>query len=1006
MNYTLTFRQCIQGLVILILGSLFLLPQISESKNQDGGPWVSDDSAPLGLAYFWNCSGTGCGAGASGWDYGLSAPIVSVTYQANVYNNDTNEALTDGATIPVGTVLRFTPKPYEGQDIVWFGSGSTNDSPNGHWIAGAAAPAFACDAYDQSGSNLSDSAGTGNKYNTYSPLSLNPPNNNLDVGGSSAVLTNVGPNLYRVDGPGTINARFTFDATNGEFYYRYLMTFKSYSNLDANRCYGNQTPMEKITALPPPVCFFNCTGVYGIEDYQVNVPPQTITFNLTASAGAATGTGTCSDGIRNGDESGIDSGGRCGNIDNSCYSRWDCYDTQLNEGPNAGTTYGLCVPEGEAPPTQYPSCFNSTYTAEDRNKVTTDTIPPGYTACAAVCPAAPPSCTDGIQNQDETGVDTGGVCAAANQPPANPTLTGPDTTVNTPVTFNISGDDPDGTSIRYVISDAACVVSNQLVPGDGSLVADTSTQTFNRTPTSVGQYTVYAYAVDAGGVRSAGCGQATITVNSAPAAAAVLKINNSDGPIDVPRNTTATLSWTSQNAASCTMFGEGMGPTGTSVPLNSTGMAVTITQTGNFAVSCDTASDQVTANVVNRAPEQPTIMHDTGSAPFNTPTTFRIQGNDPDGDSVFYEVDFNTDDGDGFNTTTGGGPNNSIQTTNRAFTTSGPQTIRARTVDVPHGLRSTWGTYTINIDNAPAPIATLSASINNGPFQSGDQTINPGDSVTMQWGSQNAATCTGTGPGFDTSNSPSGQDGVTAPNPNTNTTFEAMCTGGGGQDGATITITTRQLPNFNQPLVTISSLGTFDPATATYSYVDIYFSTANDGGSDTRSSAPYSVELTGRPTQTGNIPSGLTPGPAGFNATVRIPGPITLGSAPVKVSIDTPIATGGSVAEVTEGEADNTNTATLAVPPPDPGLTLTSDRGRVRLEETTTLRFRTTISWSQLSCRLTGPGINEAVPISGTRNTLPIFAKSEYVFSCVDGITNTKWSKTVSVETTGTIEEI
>ena len=1063
---TLTLKKLTQLLFLAGLGVFLILPQVGEAKTQDGGVWSTTyNTQPL--YYYWSGNLTGFGS-CCGWEKGLVGPHVEVNYQANIYNQSQGGSLVaDNDVIPVGTVLKFEPKPFESEDVYWFGTGYSQDSPNGHWIANAGVPDTAGGSFffQTTQCNNQDFVGTtapglfGAKYDVYSPLSINPPVVSVNHTGTAGLTCDASKQNCTVTSPGTIGTTFTFASTYAQFYYRY-------ANEGDSSCVWQNVPMATQS---------DASGktTPDATPFSIAVPTQTVSFTLTATGGAATPATGCTveqkyfndaDGL-------VDMRGAAECIANNYLAVSEggtaqfgnyksCTSSTLVTGDysDIGACFGVikftpssgpanrCVVDtfecaqpagGSCTPVGYDVTTLQQYTAKKQQCVTDGYTDQQFetdheqgdvpfvsgTGCLVSwdfgtgfkqafylnpsCPAnQPPSCTDGIQNQDETGVDTGGVCAAANQPPATPTLTGSDTTVNTPANLTVIADDPDGTTIKYGLTDASCGAPYQWIPGDGSLTVDNFAQPFTKNYLTAGQYTVYAFAVDAGGVRSPSCGSYVINVNPAPVATADLKINNSDGPLDVPKNTAVTLTWTSANAASCTMFGEGMGPAGTSVPLNSIGMPVTITQTGNFAVSCDTASDQVTANVVNRAPEQPTISHDTGSAPFNTPTTFRIQGNDPDGDNVFYEVDFNTDDSDGFNTTTGGGPNNSIQTTNRAFTTSGPQTIRARTVDVPHGLRSTWGTYTINIDNPPPPTATLQVSINNGPYTSGDQTINPGDTITMQWGSQNAATCTGTGPGFDTGNSPSGQDGVTPPNPNTSTTFTATCTGGGGSGGATITITTRQLPNFNKPLVTISSLGTFDPATATYSYVDIYFSTANDGGSDTRSAATYTVELTGHPTDSGTIGSGLTPGPAGFNRTLRIPGPITLGSAPVKVSIDTPIASNGSVAEVTEGDADNTNTTTLAVPPPDPGLSLTADRGRVRLEETTVLRFRTTISWAALTCRLMGPGINEAVPLSGTKNTLPIFAKSEYVFSCVDGITGTKWSKTVLVETTGTIEEI
>jgi hypothetical protein len=76
-----------------------------------------------------------------------------------------------------------------------------------------------------------------------------------------------------------------------------------------------------------------------------------------------------------------------------------------------------------------------------------------------------------------------------------------------------------------------------------------------------------------------------------------LKANSSDGPITVPYNTAATLSWTSSNAASCTASGAWSGTKATSGS-ESTG---NITSSKTYTLTCTgpggSAFDSVTVNV-------------------------------------------------------------------------------------------------------------------------------------------------------------------------------------------------------------------------------------------------------------------------------------------------------------------------------------------------------------------------------------------------------------------------
>lgn len=126
---------------------------------------------------------------------------------------------------------------------------------------------------------------------------------------------------------------------------------------------------------------------YGeVEDYQVVI-------------GGGAGP-TCSDGIQNQGETGIDCGGPC----TPCAT---CSDGIQNQGETGVDCGGPCTP------CQTASCTDG---IQNQGETGVD--------CGGPCPACPqpPSCTDGIQNQGETGVDCGGPCPACPPPGGTTTL--------------------------------------------------------------------------------------------------------------------------------------------------------------------------------------------------------------------------------------------------------------------------------------------------------------------------------------------------------------------------------------------------------------------------------------------------------------------------------------------------------------------------------------------------------------------------------------------------------
>jgi len=105
---------------------------------------------------------------------------------------------------------------------------------------------------------------------------------------------------------------------------------------------------------------------------------------------------TCTDGIQNGDETGVDCGGSC----DPCAAVANCNDG-IQNGDETGVDCG-----GSCDPCAAVANCNDGIQNGDETGVD----------CGGSCdPCDPvPSCTDGIQNGNETGVDCGGSCPPCN----------------------------------------------------------------------------------------------------------------------------------------------------------------------------------------------------------------------------------------------------------------------------------------------------------------------------------------------------------------------------------------------------------------------------------------------------------------------------------------------------------------------------------------------------------------------------------------------------------------
>lgn len=817
----------------------------------------------------------------AGWQNTLEPNSeISITYQANMYNADTGVLIPDGSSVTVGTKVRFAPKAYQNADISWFGTGRSNDSPNGHWVANAAGPSASCSAQDfvNDYTTILDDV-----YSVYIPLSVNPPSNNVSVSGTASV-NNLGGGVYEISGPGSVSASITFNSTYAKFYARYRDHRSGTTCVDifgepfcttyVAGCYGDNTPMrtgwftDGGCLLENTYAPLYCGGSVPGSPYQLSVPAQTITFNLTAT------------------------------------------------------------------------------------------------------PAVP-----------------------ANTPPTV-SVSGPTSgTVNIPYSFDFTANDPENHQIQYGVDWDNNGSVDQGNPY-GAAMNSGQTLSMSRTWSTPGTYTFRYWATDVNGAAS-GDNTHTITIAAAPPITADLTINGSNGPIDVAKNTTVNLNWTSANAATCSKWGGAWG-SGQTISLSGSDSTVVNTTT-TYMVNCSGVTDSVTVNVVNQTPNAPTVAYVTGTRETGETLTFNIRGTDPDNDNIFYEIDW--DNNGTVDATTMTVPSGNTQNANHSWSAAGTVTFRARTVDTA-GAVSGWTTHSETITLPPPPTTTFEIRVNSDAWRSSKPApVDTNDTLQLRWDSTGATSCSGTN--FNTSGATSNNStGVTTPSPGSSIVFTLSCTGAGGTDTKSITVTAG-LPNFNRPIATHGLSATFDPTTGAYDYVSISFQTTNNGVSGTTNTATYSLGLDSRSPITGSIPL-LTRGSVSPNFTHTI-NTIPFGAHTATIVVDN----GTDVTESNEGDNIYVYDFGGIIPPPDPQLTITADKVLLRNEETTTIHWSTVATYPTLSCRVVGPGVNiDPAPLTGSQPTQPISAKSEFIFSCRETTTNTTWSDSVTVETVGVVEEV
>jgi hypothetical protein len=268
----------------------------------------------------------------------------------------------------------------------------------------------------------------------------------------------------------------------------------------------------------------------------------------------------------------------------------------------------------------------------------------------------------------------------------------------------------------------------------------------------------------------------TVNVNAAAQVSADIKANGSDGPVSISYNTSANLTWTSQNADSCVVTpGSFAGTSGSHATGNLTAaQTYTVTCTGQGGTATDTVTVNVSAQQI----------------------TADIKAN---GSDSAISIAYNT--AATLTWTSSGATSCTIQPGSISGT-SGSQSTGNLTASTNYILTCTNGTNTatdsvaVNVAaQTQAPTVTISAN---------PASITQGNTSIITWSSANATTCTAAG-GWSGTKSLASNETVT---PAVTTTYVILCTNDAGQSATAQTTVTVTQASQQVPTLTLYSTPT------------------------------------------------------------------------------------------------------------------------------------------------------------------------------------------------------
>jgi hypothetical protein len=466
--------------------------------------------------------------------------------------------------------------------------------------------------------------------------------------------------------------------------------------------------------------------------------------------------------------------------------------------------------------------------------------------------------------------------------------------------------------------------------------------------------------------------------------------------VSVNKNQALNLSWSSTNAASCSILGANLPSGALNGQLSSGSYTVTAaTQSDTYVITCNGASDSVAVTVTNQGPNIPTIDGPT-TGMVGTSYTFGFTATDPDGDQIAYEVDWNNDGVVDSRVPSSGLVNSNTRLTNPyTWGAAGTYTFQARTVD-SGTLRSGWAAYGVTVIIAlPGDVTGLTVS---------PQSCDSGQ-INVTWNFVPGAL------GYDLQVDGGGWmslGNVTTYNHSSlvaasNHTYRVRAwnvSGAGTESG---------IVNGTAPAVCTAT----PPTTPTTATANISGGGCSIQVGASRCDAAVTWDSEGT---TGAISVRQDGAEFASNAdqVTALPVPVDFGSNFFTFHHNSGVQVGVSheiIATCVATASWNGSICAASTAPINPGLSLAVSPTTVRANQTTTLTWSiaTPPEPGTVSCTILGPKIatvtfDPADP--ATPNNIvtgPITAKSEYFFRCTSG--SVTWTDSAVVEVVGVIEE-
>jgi uncharacterized repeat protein (TIGR01451 family) len=286
----------------------------------------------------------------------------------------------------------------------------------------------------------------------------------------------------------------------------------------------------------------------------------------------------------------------------------------------------------------------------------------------------------------------------------------------------------------------------------------------------------------------------TINVNQPQNPTVDIKANGSDGPVQIAYNTSATLSWTSNNATSCYASS---GPWSGNKPLNSSESTGSLTQGATYTITCQnsqgvTDSDSVTITVSQ--PQNPTVdikaNGSDGPITIQSGTQATLSWTSQNANSCYASS----------------GPWSGTKALNSSETTQSltQNTTYSITCQNSQGVTDS-DSVTINIQQQNNPTVDIKANGSDNP-----SSITYGATANLSWTSQNATTCYASSGPWSGTKSPNSSE--TSGSLTQTTTFGITCIGSNGQS-VTDTVTVPVSGQPQNPTVDIKANGSDGPIT-------------------------------------------------------------------------------------------------------------------------------------------------------------------------------------------------